>query len=58
MRVYVPIGCGSGISGMIAWREALGSSNTKVIGVVLGRADLYAALLGRRRRWRGIEPDL
>jgi threonine dehydratase len=39
--VYVPIGCGSGISGLIAWRDALGL-NTKVVGVVSDRADCYA----------------
>src|SRR5258705_8014873 len=39
--VYVPIGCGSGISGLIAWRDALGL-NTKIIGVVSDRADCYA----------------
>ncbi len=39
--VYVPIGCGSGISGLIAWRDALGLK-TKIIGVVSDRADCYA----------------
>ena len=39
--VYVPIGCGSGISGLIAWRDALGLK-TKVVGVVSDRADCYA----------------
>jgi threonine dehydratase len=39
--VYVPIGCGSGISGLIAWRDALGLK-TKIIGVVSASADCYA----------------
>ena len=39
--VYVPIGCGSGISGLIAWRDALGLK-TKIIGVVSANADCYA----------------
>ena len=39
--VYVPIGCGSGISGLIAWRDALGLK-TKIIGVVSQHADCYA----------------
>jgi threonine dehydratase len=39
--VYVPIGCGSGISGLIAWRDALGLKS-KVVGVVSDRADCYA----------------
>jgi threonine dehydratase len=40
-EVYVPIGCGSGICGVIAWRDALGLK-TKVIGVVSDAADCYA----------------
>lgn len=36
--VYVPIGCGSGICGVIAARDALGL-NTEVIGVVSSQAD-------------------
>jgi len=40
-RVYVPIGCGSGICGLIAWRDALGLA-TKIVGVVAERADCYA----------------
>lgn len=36
--VYVPIGCGSGICGVIAARDALGLS-TKVVGVVSEGAD-------------------
>ena len=39
--VYVPIGLGSGISGMIAMRDALGLS-TKVVGVVAAGAPGYA----------------
>ncbi len=39
--VYVPIGCGSGICGLIAWRDALGLK-TKIIGVVSDKADCYA----------------
>ncbi|MEK9722152.1 MAG: threonine dehydratase [Rhodospirillaceae bacterium] len=39
--VYVPIGMGSGICGMISAREALGHT-TEVIGVVAERAPAYA----------------
>ena len=39
--VYVPIGLGSGICGMIAAREALGLS-TKIVGVVAENAPAYA----------------
>jgi len=39
--VYAPIGCGSGICGLIAWRDALGLT-TRVIGVVSAHADCYA----------------
>jgi threonine dehydratase len=39
--VYVPIGMGSGISGMIAAREGLGL-NTKIVGVVSENAPCYA----------------
>jgi threonine dehydratase len=42
--VYVPIGCGSGISGLIAWRDAIGL-RTKIIGVVSDNADCYARSL-------------
>jgi len=47
-RVYVPIGCGSGICGVIAARDALGLA-TKVIGVVSTEADaaLRAFATGR-----------
>jgi len=40
-RVYVPIGLGSGICGMICARNALGL-NTEIIGVVSDNADCYA----------------
>ncbi|MGH8419376.1 MAG: threonine dehydratase [Pseudomonas sp.] len=36
--VYVPIGCGSGICGVIAARDALGLS-TRIVGVVSSEAD-------------------
>jgi threonine dehydratase len=38
--VYVPIGLGSGICGMISARDALGRK-TKVIGVISERANMY-----------------
>lgn len=40
-RVYVPIGCGSGICGLIETRDALGLS-TEIVGVVASRANAYA----------------
>ncbi len=40
-RVYVPIGLGSGICGMICARNALGL-DTQIIGVVSSNADCYA----------------
>ncbi len=40
-RVYVPIGLGSGICGMIRTRDLLGL-NTEIIGVVSSAADAYA----------------
>jgi len=40
-EVYVPIGCGSGICGLIAWRDAL-KLKTRIIGVVSENADCYA----------------
>ncbi|MGH8687309.1 MAG: threonine dehydratase [Burkholderiales bacterium] len=40
-EVYVPIGCGSGICGLIAWRDALGLG-TKIVGVVSENAPCYA----------------
>ena len=39
--VYVPIGCGSGICGLIAARDALGVS-TDIVGVVSSHANAYA----------------
>ena len=48
-EVYVPIGCGSGICGLIAWRDALGLK-TKIIGVVSASADCYA------RSWEAGRP--
>lgn len=46
--VYVPIGLGSGISGMIAARDALGLA-TEVIGVVATGAPTYARSFAARR---------
>jgi threonine dehydratase len=43
-RVYVPIGLGSGICGMICARNALGR-DTEIIGVVSSEADAYAQSL-------------
>lgn len=40
-RVYVPIGCGSGICGLIETRDALGLC-TAIVGVVASRANAYA----------------
>ena len=42
--VYAPIGCGSGICGLIAWRDALGLA-TRIVGVVSAHADCYARSL-------------
>ncbi len=39
--VFVPVGCGSGICGLIAARDALGLS-TKIVGVVSANANAYA----------------
>jgi len=39
--VYVPIGCGSGICGLISARDALGLA-TKIVGVVAATANAYA----------------
>ena len=47
-RVYVPIGLGSGICGMICARNALGL-NTEIIGVVSDQADCYAQSLAGGR---------
>ncbi len=46
--VYVPIGLGSGICGMIAAREALGLK-TEIVGVVSTGARAYAASFSERR---------
>jgi threonine dehydratase len=46
--VYVPIGCGSGICGLIAWRDALGLK-TRIIGVVSEHAACYALSFDARR---------
>lgn len=43
-RVYVPIGLGSGICGMICARNALGL-DTEIVGVVSTEADCYALSL-------------
>ena len=40
-EVFVPVGCGSGICGVIAWRDALGLK-TRVVGVVSENAACYA----------------
>ena len=45
--VYVPIGLGSGICGMIAAREALGLT-TEIVGVVSDQAPAYALSYDRR----------
>src|SRR5690606_7293428 len=47
--VYVPIGMGSGICGVIAVRNALGL-DTKVVGVVAENAPAYALSFAERRR--------
>jgi threonine dehydratase len=39
--VYVPIGCGSGICGLISARDALGLA-TEIVGVVAATANAYA----------------
>lgn len=44
VRVYVPIGLGSGICGMICARNALGL-DTEIVGVVSSAADCYARSL-------------
>lgn len=47
-EVYVPIGCGSGICGVIAWRDALGLK-TRVVGVVSENAPCYALSFDKGR---------
>lgn len=44
--IYVPIGMGSGICGVVAARDALGKK-TKVVGVVFSRARAYSLSLSR-----------
>ena len=46
--VYVPIGCGSGICGLISARDALGLT-TKIVGVVAANANAYAQSFAARR---------
>jgi threonine dehydratase len=46
--VYVPIGMGSGICGVMAARDALGV-RTKVVGVVSDRAPMYALSFAARQ---------
>jgi threonine dehydratase len=46
--VYVPIGLGSGICGMIAAREALGLK-TEIVGVVAANAPTYALSFAARK---------
>jgi threonine dehydratase len=45
--VYVPIGQGSGLCGVLAAREALGLTSTEVVGVVSTGAPAYALSLAR-----------
>jgi threonine dehydratase len=47
--VFVPIGCGSGICGLIAARDGLGLA-TKIVGVVAATANAYAQSFRRRVR--------
>jgi len=47
-EVYVPVGCGSGICGVIAWRDALGLA-TRVVGVVSENAACYALSFAAER---------
>ena len=46
--VYVPIGCGSGICGLISARDTLGL-DTKIVGVVAATANAYALSFAARR---------
>jgi threonine dehydratase len=46
--VYVPIGCGSGICGLISARDALGLA-TRIVGVVSSNANAYAQSFAARR---------
>jgi threonine dehydratase len=45
--VYVPIGCGSGICGLISARDALGLA-TRIVGVVSSNANAYAQSFRKR----------
>ncbi|MFO1322891.1 MAG: threonine dehydratase [Burkholderiales bacterium] len=47
--VFVPIGCGSGICGLISARDALGLA-TRIVGVVSTEADAYEQSFRRRER--------
>ena len=47
--VYVPIGCGSGICGLIGMRDALGLA-TKIVGVVSNARQRVRAILRRAAR--------
>jgi threonine dehydratase len=46
--VYVPIGCGSGICGLIGARDALGLA-TRIVGVVSANANAYAQSFAAKR---------
>ena len=46
--VYVPIGLGSGIAGMVAARNALGHA-AEIVGVVATKADAYAQSFAARK---------
>lgn len=46
--VYVPVGCGSGICGLISARDALGLS-TRIVGVVSEHAAAYALSFAAKR---------
>ena len=46
--VFVPIGCGSGICGLISARDALGLA-TRIVGVVSDQANAYAQSFRQRR---------
>jgi threonine dehydratase len=47
--VFVPIGCGSGICGLFAARDALGLA-THIVGVVSANANAYAQSFRKRER--------
>ena len=47
--MFVPIGCGSGICGLIAARDALGLA-TRIVGVVAATANAYAQSFRKRER--------